>query len=779
MSEPDSATTATGPPNIPDHELLRQIGEGSYGAVWLARSTLGTYRAVKVVLCPASGDERASEREFTGLKNFEPVSRGHEGVVDILQVGRSDGDNYFYYVMELADGVSEVQSPHPQTTAEARENPTSGIGLGTLDWRTYQPLTLENKIRANGRLPVPECIRIAATLAAALRYLHAAGLVHRDLKPSNIIFVDGVPKLADVGLVARTDSARTFVGTEGYIPPEGPGAPSADIYSLGKCLYEMAMGKDRQAYPSPPTLLDELPDRQQLVELNEVITRACEQKPADRYETATAMHGELELLRAGLSVQKSRKQQRRRRILRRVATVAVSLLAIGGAALYLLSRPHLVLVKTLEMPAEWVAHPPLVGDWKGNGQPTIYMVGDNKVWLVSATGLILNNQRHRLGEGAIMQGDLVADVDGSGATALFLSWANGANLHVGVFDRNFVETSQFKAQGLAPTNASANRDSTMHAAAFADFKKESRPNLITRLMTGKGGTPPGQPREVRCYDYKTGIMSWSYPTAAWVNNIQTVDLDGDGVLDLLFGSVAVNNGVKLPDGTDDEHCYLYAISGSDGRELWKQKLGDIYAACEPLVADVEESERKAIFAFVSRGDVRLGSEVWPRMGHIVRLNDQGVEERRTNVGTTINGMLLADSKRNGKRQLLVTDASGFLHLLDLNLNQIGKLSIVPRLYDWVDLRLVAVTDLDGDGRLEMIFTSQQIRQLSQSESREALDNCVLVFSADLKPLAKYVLAERWENWRTAYSVVIDDKIQRHKSIVVFGDKVHFLRYSRW
>ena len=59
-----------------------------------------------------------------------------------------------------------------------------------------------------------------------------AGLIHRDIKPSNIIFVNGIPKLADIGLVAEQSEAKSFVGTEGFIPPEGPGTPRADIYSL-------------------------------------------------------------------------------------------------------------------------------------------------------------------------------------------------------------------------------------------------------------------------------------------------------------------------------------------------------------------------------------------------------------------------------------------------------------------------------------------------------------------------------------------------------------------
>ena len=90
------------PPGIPDHELLRRIGSGSYGEVWLARSALGAYRAVKIVYRKSFEDSRPFEREFNGIQKFEPISRSHEGLVDILQAGRHE--NYFYYVMELAMG---------------------------------------------------------------------------------------------------------------------------------------------------------------------------------------------------------------------------------------------------------------------------------------------------------------------------------------------------------------------------------------------------------------------------------------------------------------------------------------------------------------------------------------------------------------------------------------------------------------------------------------------------------------------------------------------------
>src|SRR5690348_290415 len=75
------------PPVIPDHELLRCIGRGSYGTVWLARNMMGMYRAVKIVYRNSFTDQRPFERELSGIRKFEPISRSHEGFVDVLQVG--------------------------------------------------------------------------------------------------------------------------------------------------------------------------------------------------------------------------------------------------------------------------------------------------------------------------------------------------------------------------------------------------------------------------------------------------------------------------------------------------------------------------------------------------------------------------------------------------------------------------------------------------------------------------------------------------------------------
>ena len=255
-------------PIVPDHELIRLVGSGSSGQVWLARNALGSYRAVKIVQEQMFQHRRPFEREFNGILKFEPISRLHDGLVDVLQVGRNEAAGYFYCVMELADDVFSGSTIHPAT---------------------YSPRTLEQDKGRLKRLPVAECVRLGAAIASALGFLHKHGLFHRDIKPSNIIFVSGMPKLADIGLVTDASEGRSLVGTEGFRAPEGSGTISADIYALGKVLYEISTGKDRNEYPSLPEFPDSRAETRDLVLLNKIILKACRLKAWQRYQTAEEM----------------------------------------------------------------------------------------------------------------------------------------------------------------------------------------------------------------------------------------------------------------------------------------------------------------------------------------------------------------------------------------------------------------------------------------------------------------------------------------------------------
>ncbi len=326
-----SSASHRAPPAIPDHEMIRKIGSGSYGEVWLARSIMGTYRAVKVIYRANFEEERPFEREFTGIQKFEPISRSHESQVDILHVGRGDG--YFYYVMELADAAETLQAEDGQGAECKALHPPSSI----LDPQRYTPKTLHSELHRRGKLPFEECLHIVLSLTTALEHLHKYGLVHRDIKPPNVIFVNGIPKLADIGLVTSVDASLSVVGTEGYMPPEGPGKPQGDIYSLGKVLYEICTGRDRQDFPELPTNLAEMPERDGMLELNAIIAKACRNDLPKRYQSATEMHAELLLVQSGKSVQRLRTVERRLQLATRIGTVAAVLALIATCA-YLLQR---------------------------------------------------------------------------------------------------------------------------------------------------------------------------------------------------------------------------------------------------------------------------------------------------------------------------------------------------------------------------------------------------------------------------------------------------------
>ncbi len=263
--------TETGVPPLPDHELLRCVGRGAYGEVWLARGVTGAYRAVKFVFRRSFSSDRPYEREFGGILKYEPVSRTHPGLVSVLHVGRSEDPAYFYYVMEIADDLS---------------------GEPRIDPARYLPRTV-TALLERGPLPLVECIRVGVALADALAHLHRSHLVHRDIKPSNLIFVGGLPKLADIGLVADVREKATFVGTEGYIPPEGPGTPGADLYSLGKVLYELSTGMPCDAFPELPPGYRQGVESDGFARFNAVVLKACDPRATHRFATASELRDEL------------------------------------------------------------------------------------------------------------------------------------------------------------------------------------------------------------------------------------------------------------------------------------------------------------------------------------------------------------------------------------------------------------------------------------------------------------------------------------------------------
>ncbi len=274
-------------PQTPDYELVDPpFGKGAYGKVWLARNAIGQWQALKVVYLASFGDNVGPyEREFNGIKRYKPISDKHPGLLRVDFVSRQR-EGYFYYVMELGDSLDPGWEQAPAT---------------------YKPRDLASeRVRAPGkRLPIRECLRIGLELTDALDYLHRQGLTHRDIKPQNIIFVNGRPKLADVGLISEIlhpDRERTLVGTPGYMPPppESPGTPQADIYALGMVLYVLCTGRNSGFFPEISTTLVSNENAEGFFPLNSVILKACDPDCAQRYASAAEMHSALLKVRDSL-----------------------------------------------------------------------------------------------------------------------------------------------------------------------------------------------------------------------------------------------------------------------------------------------------------------------------------------------------------------------------------------------------------------------------------------------------------------------------------------------
>ena len=300
-------------PSVPDHEILRKIGTGAYGEVWLARSVTGAYRAVKVVWREDFADEQVFIREFDGVLTYEPIARGIPGLVHILHIGQHGGPfPYYFYVMELADDAY----------TGAHTDPAS-----------YIPRTLFSDMQQYGNRPMPldYVLEVGCQLSRALAGLHAQELTHRDVKPTNVIFINGRVKLADAGLVAHSNQ-RTLVGTEGYIPPEGPGTPRADVYALAKVLYEMSTGMDRLNFPSLPPELPEGTSHHRWIEFNKLICSAASpQVQKDTLVNAKQFAELLESLRDDAGIRRKRRRSLRRQCIGGgIALLSLALLGAGG-----------------------------------------------------------------------------------------------------------------------------------------------------------------------------------------------------------------------------------------------------------------------------------------------------------------------------------------------------------------------------------------------------------------------------------------------------------------
>jgi hypothetical protein len=266
------------PPSIPDHEFVRCVGAGSHGEVWLAMNVTQAVRAVRILFRRQFASDRSFAREYARIQRFEPISGTHPGLVGVLQVGQEPLADCFHYVMEVADDLEQGQ---------------------TIDPVQYVPRTLQTLLH-HGPLPVADCIDLALALTESVQHLHQHGLVHRGIKPVNVFFINELPKLADIALATGAGQKATGVGAQTLITPEGLDDPLADLFSLGKVIYQMITGLPPDRFPAMPDHVAVESDPTQLALLTAVIQKACEPELDRRFQSAGDLHEALLAVQQGV-----------------------------------------------------------------------------------------------------------------------------------------------------------------------------------------------------------------------------------------------------------------------------------------------------------------------------------------------------------------------------------------------------------------------------------------------------------------------------------------------
>ena len=237
--------------------IITPIVRGGHGDLYLVNEAVEQKKVLKVI------QKADNEGELTGIEKSLAVSSHIPGLVPVLKVGRLP-DGRIWCVMPPADNLAA--------------------------WPDYEPDTLANRIRRDGRLSPDAVLNIAEKILATVRDLHEAGLAHCDVKPENILFFDGEPKLTDYSLLSdlRERPAGGPVGTIGFVPPEMSENPAyynpqaSDLYAIGKIVFCAWSGTDAALFPSVPR---EIPLREIGVMLP-LYMKACSASPNGRFKSA-------------------------------------------------------------------------------------------------------------------------------------------------------------------------------------------------------------------------------------------------------------------------------------------------------------------------------------------------------------------------------------------------------------------------------------------------------------------------------------------------------------
>ncbi len=248
---------------VPGMRLLRVIGKGTFGEVWLAQDAAREFKAVKIVHRRRFLGSRSYQAELESLERVAGLSRRCPHLVSPLHVADCADHQGYYYTMELTDDQSGGRCVSPSNYAPK-----------TLASLLASPGTARSAASAHALSPA-EWHHMALAIAEALDFLHRNELVHGDIKPANILFHHGKACLGDLGSVTQISqtSHSATRGTPAYAPPEGGGTRVADVFSYGRTFSQLWEACDRHPLGAS-----------WCAEVAKLLERATEENPDKRYQ---------------------------------------------------------------------------------------------------------------------------------------------------------------------------------------------------------------------------------------------------------------------------------------------------------------------------------------------------------------------------------------------------------------------------------------------------------------------------------------------------------------
>jgi RNA polymerase sigma factor (sigma-70 family) len=254
------------PTSIPDYQLLRRLGKGAFGDVWLGQHLLlREFRAIKLV----AANGQFGQAELDGVRTYMQMARQHPHLVPIEHLGQSNG--HYFLVMPLAD---DIKGPAVLRSPEQ-----------------YEPQTLKSYLELHRPLPIDKVLTVARHLLSALEFLHGRGLIHCDVKPDNVLRIDGSWRLGDMSILIRRNLLKGGRGTPWFTPPEGNRDRTGDLYALGKILFLLATPFDPARFGEFMNGTLRAPGSDpRCAELQAIIQKACADAPGQRFLAAGDMH---------------------------------------------------------------------------------------------------------------------------------------------------------------------------------------------------------------------------------------------------------------------------------------------------------------------------------------------------------------------------------------------------------------------------------------------------------------------------------------------------------